>query len=217
MNQKLTRRLSVCLLLASALLVLPGCIGAMSQLMYVIKGHKTPASFDGLSEKKIAVVCISDASAYGPDPLTYSVSNALSIKLARGLKKSTVVPVTQIEEWIDTNGWDQRDFIALGEGVGVDAVVAIDIASYTIHEGSTMFKGKADVTATVYNIDKDGQIEHHYGPNIFEYPKAGRPAIQTTDRQFEAMYLGQLVIHLANQFCEHDHLDSFANDAILNY
>lgn len=205
------------LLLASALVVFPGCTGMMTQLMYVIKGHTMPADFDGLEGKKIAVVCVSDASAYGPDPLTYSVSNALSIKLARGLKESSVVPVTKVEEWIDTHGWDERDFVALGEGIGVDAVVAVDIASYTIHEGSTMFKGRADITATVYNIQKEGQIDHHYGPKIFEFPKTGRPAIQTTDRQFEAMYLGQLVIHLANQFCEHDHLDSFASDAIMNH
>ena len=205
------------LLLASVLTVFPGCVGAVSQLLYVLKGHSVPAEFGGLEGKKIAVVCVSDASAYGPDPLTYSVSNALSVKLARGLKDSTVVPVSKVEQWIDTNGWDERDFVTLGQGVGVDAVVAVDIADYTIHEGSTLFKGRSDVTATVYNIQKEGQIEHHYGPKIFEFPKTGRPAIQTTDRKFEAMYLGQLVIHLANQFCEHDHLDSFAADAIQNY
>jgi hypothetical protein len=217
MNQSFNRRISVMLLLASALLVFPGCLGAVTQLMYVLKGHNVPGEFQGLQGKKIAVVCVSDASAYGPDPLTYSISNALSVKLARGLKGSTVVPVTKVEEWIDTHGWDERDFVALGEGVEVDAVVAIDIASYSIHEGATLFKGRADVTATVYNIEKEGQIDHHYGPKIFEYPKTGRPAIQTTDRQFEAMYLGQLVIHLSNQFCEHDHLDSFASDAIMNH
>ena len=216
MNQSFNRPIFGMLLLASALLVFPGC-GAMAQLMYVLKGHNVEAEFQGLEGKKIAVVCVSDASAYGPDPLTYSVSNALSVKLARGLKDSTVVPVTKIEEWIDTNGWDERDFVALGKGVDVDAVVAVDIASYSIHDGATLFKGRADVTATVYNIEKEGQVDHHYGPKIFEYPKSGRPAIQTTDRQFEAMYLGQLVIHLSNQFCEHDRLDSIATDAILNY
>ena len=216
MNHSYHRRIFGVLLLASMLAIFPGCIGAVSQLLYVIKGHKMPPAFEGLEGKRIAVVCVSDASAYGPDPLTYSVSNALSVKLARGLKESTIVPVTKIEEWIDTHGWDERDFVELGEGVDVDAVVAIDIASYTIHDGSTLFKGRADVTATVYNIEKEGQIEHHYGPKLFEYPKTGRPAIQTTARQFEALYLGQLVTNLSNQFCEYDKLDSFAADAILN-
>ena len=62
-----------------------GCTSAISTLMYVIKGHTMPATYGGLEEKKIAVVCISDASAYGPDTLTYTISNALSVKLAQGL------------------------------------------------------------------------------------------------------------------------------------
>ncbi len=211
-------RLVFTLFISVALLTSLGCAGALSQLMYVIKGHTVPAPYSGLEEKRIAVVCISDASSYGPDPLTYSISNALSVKLAQGLKEeSVVVPVTIIEQWIDTYGWDGRDFLALGEGLGVDAVVAVDLASYTIYEGSTMFKGKSDITATVYNIAKGGQVDFNYGPKIFEYPTHGRPAIQTTEREFETMYLGQLVIDLANQFVPHDHLDTFANDAIMNY
>lgn len=190
----------------------------MSQLLYVIKGHTLPAAYDGLEEKKIAVVCISDASAYGPDTLTYTISNALSIKLAQGLKEdSVIIPVTYTEQWIDTNGWDGRDFLALGKGVGANAVVAVDVQSYSIHEGSTMFKGKSDITATVYNIDKEGQVDFHYGPKLFEYPEYGRPAIQTSEREFETIYLSQLITDLANQFTPHDHMESFANDAILNY
>ena len=211
-------RFFLMLLITSVLLTSSGCTGLLSQIIYVIKGHNVPAAYDGLEEKKIAVVCISDASAYGPDPLTYTISNALSVKLAQGLEEeSVVVPVSLVEQWIDTHGWDGRDFLALGKGLGVDSVVAVDLKSYSIHEGSTMFKGKSDVTATVYNIEKGGQVEFNYGPKFFEYPTHGRPAIQTTEREFETLYLGQLVIDIANQFTPHDHLDSFANDAILNY
>ena len=213
-----TNRLFLTLLISFGMLSSLGCTSAISTLMYVIKGHTMAAVYDGLEGKKIAVVCVSDASAYGPDTLTYTISNALSVKLAQGLgQKSVVVPVVRIEQWIDTNGWDQRDFLSLGKGLGANAVVAVDLASYTIHDGSTLFKGKSDVTATVYNIDKEGQVDFQYGPKIFEYPKQGRPAIQTNERAFETMYLGQLVIDLAKQFTPHDHLDSFANDAILNY
>ena len=218
MRSFIENRLFLTLLISCGLLSSLGCTSAMSTLMYVIKGHTMPANFAGLEQKKIAVVCITDASSYGPDTLTYTISNALSMKLAQGLdEESIVIPVVRIEQWIDTNGWDQRDFLGLGKGVGANAVVVVDLASYTIHEGSTLFKGKSDVTATVYNIDKEGQVDFQYGPRIFEYPKQGRPAIQTTERAFETMYLGQLVLELAKQFTPHDHLDSFANDAILNY
>lgn len=211
-------RLIFTALISIGMLTSLGCAKTISQLVYVIKGHSAPAAYSGLEEKKIAVVCISDASSYGPDPLTYTISSALSMKLAQGLKEeSVIVPVSRVEQWIDTHGWDGRDFLALGKGLGVDAVVAVDMKSYSIYEGSTMFKGKSDVTATVYNIAKGGQVDFNYGPRIFEYPTHGRPAIQTTEREFETMYLGQLVIDLSNQFTPHDHLESFANDAIMNY
>ena len=219
MRSSIVNRTFLTLLIAFGLLSSLGCVGAMSQLLYVIKGHEMPAAFDELEGKRIAVVCISDASAYGPDTLTYTISNALSVKLAQGLKEeeTVIIPVTTVEEWIDTNGWNERDFLALGKGVEADLVVAVDVKSYTIHEGSTMFKGKSDVTATVYNINKEGQVDHHYGPQLFEYPQHGRPAIQTTERAFETLYLGRLVTVLAEQFIAHDHLDSFATDAIMNY
>ena len=204
---------------------LSGCVSLLpdpkpSSSVYRLSYNAAPveAAFNGLEEKKVAVVCISDASAYGPDTLTYTIANALSLKLAQGLNEEmTIIPVSLVEQWIDTHGWDERDFLALGQGVGADSVVAVDVKSYSIHEGSTMLKGKSDVTATVYNVGKGGQVDFNYGPKIFEYPTHGRPATQTSERDFETLYLGQLVIDLAKQFTPHDHFDTFASDAILNY
>ena len=48
-----------------------GCVGALSQLIYTIRGHDEEPAFPGLNDKRVAVVCVSDASAYGPDTLTY--------------------------------------------------------------------------------------------------------------------------------------------------
>jgi len=77
----------------------------MAQLLYVIKGHEVPAKYDGLGTSKIAVVCVSDASAYGPDTLTYTVSKYVSVKLAEGLKGTEIVSPAKVENWIDENGW----------------------------------------------------------------------------------------------------------------
>lgn len=194
-----------------------GCIGAMSQLIYVIKGHNVPAAYDGLTEKRVAVVCVSDASAYGPDRLTYTVSKAVSMKLARGVKKIEVVPQAQIDNWVDQNAWDEFEFSALGKGVGANAVVAIEIASYSIHEGPTIYKGRAEVTATVYDLDapEGSQVAFIYGPREFTFPKHGHPSIQSNDRQFESLFLARLTQDISNQFCKHDKLESFADDAIL--
>lgn len=192
-----------------------GCIGAMSQLLYVIKGHQVPAKFDGMEEKRVAVVCVSDASAYGPDTLTYTVSQAVSMKLAASVKEITVVSPHEIEQWVDAHGWDETNFVEVGKGVNADLVLAIEIGSYSIHEGATMYKGRSDITATVFDVQNGGQVAYVHGPHHFAFPENGRPAIQTSDRQFEAVYLAKLTQHITRQFYEHDHLETIAEDASL--
>lgn len=192
-----------------------GCMGAMAQLLYVIKGHKTKAAFKGLEGKKVAVVCVSDAVAYGPDTLTYTVSKTISLKLAQSVKKIQVIPPSKIESWMDNNDWNQIDFTEVGKGVGADMVVAIEIGRYTIHEGATLYKGRSDLTVTVYDMANEGQVVFVKGPQDYVFPSSGRPAIQTNDRNFEAIYLAKLNDHIAKLFYDHDALDDVADDATL--
>lgn len=194
-----------------------GCIRQMAQLLYVIKGHQVPAKFQGLEGKRIAVVCVSDEAAYGPDTLTYTVSKNICVKLSQGLKKGKVISPAQVENWVDQYGWDPAEVVAMGKELNAESVVVIEIGSYSIHEGATIFKGRADITATVYDIKKDGQIVFSHGPSEYSFPKDGRASIQTSDRQFEAFYLARLTDHISKLFISHDKLDSFAEDAMTNF
>jgi hypothetical protein len=216
-NRQFNRR-NYCLFaafLAVGLLTLPGCVGVLSQLIYTVKGHQVQPEFKGLDGKRVAVVVVSDASAYGPDTLTYTVAQAVGIRLANGLKDSQVIAPAKIEEWIDTNGWNETEYVELGKGVDADMVLAIEIASYSLTEGSTLFKGRSDVTLTVYDIENDGQVPFSTTPKHFAFPKNGRPAIQTSEREFEAFYLSQLTTMIGNHFVVHDRLESVANDATM--
>jgi len=202
------------ILLAAGLLTLPGCVGALAQMIYTIKGHDVQPEFDGLNGKRVAVVCVSDASAYGPDTLTYTVGQAVGILLANGLDdESQIIAPARIEQWIDSQGWNETQYVELGKGVDAEMVVAIEIASYSLTEGSTLFKGQSDVTVTVYDIEKGGQVPYSATPNHFVFPKHGRPSIQTSEREFEAFYLSRLTTMIANHFIVHDKLDSIARDA----
>lgn len=212
----MTRRI---LLLAVSLMFLStstGCIRQMAQLLYVIKGHEVPAKYDGLGKSKIAVVCVSDASAYGPDTLTYTVSKYVSVKLAEGLKDTEIVSPAKVENWIDENGWDSSDADILGADLEADKVLVIEVGSYSIHDGVTLYKGRTDLTCTVYDITKNGQISFVHGPEEFTFPKNGRPTIQSSDRQFEAFFLARLTDHISRLFVKSDKMDTFADDAIMN-
>ena len=201
-------------LLMTAAIACTGCVGALSQLMYVVKGTEVDPPYEGLEDSTVAVVCVSDASAYGPDVLTTTIAQAVAIKMHRTGREINVIPATTINDWIDKNGWDERDFAKIGEGVGADKVVAIEIGAYSIHEGSTLYKGRTDLSVTVYDMTNDGNIDFLYGPTEYSFPKNGRPAIQTSDRQFEAFFLANLTENIAQQFCPYDRVEQVARDAI---
>ncbi len=199
---------------AAAGMTLCGC-GTVAQLMYVIKGLKVDAAYDGFEKSTVAVVCVSDASSYGPDSLTRVVGRALGARLAANVPDITVVPQHKIENWKDTHGWNELDYVALGRGVGADKVLAIEMDSYSIREGATMYKGRAMLTTSVYDIQKDGQVVFTQGPAEYQFPKShGRPAISTDPQRFEAAYLSQLVENIGRNFYEHDKAETFAEDAI---
>lgn len=204
--------------LATILLgTLAGC-GTFAQFMYAIKGMEVKAAYPGLKDSRVAVVVVSDASSYGPDSLTRVVGRALGARLSEKVKGITVVSHQTIENWQDTHGWNEIDFVALGKSVKADKVVAIEIDSYSIREGSTMFKGRAMITTSVYDIANEGQIVFNKGPGEYQFPKShGRPAISTNPRQFETAYLSMLVDSIARNFHKHDRTDTVAEDAIEFY
>ncbi len=214
-DNKRVRSATVMTLLAG-LVLLTGC-GTVAQLLYVIKGHKSPAAFDGLKGKRVAVVVVSDASAYGADTLTYNVAKLISIKLANNVKDIEVIPPSTIESWMDTNNWNQTDFNEIGRGINAEMVVSVEVSAYTIHDGSTLYKGQADTTVSVHNIAKGGQIEFSKGPSDYVFPSMGRPSIQTTDRKFEALYLSKLTDHISRLFYAHDRLEMVAEDAAMPF
>ena len=141
MAKLLPNQLAICLfacLLTGGLLMQTGCVGALSQLIYTIRGHDEEPAFPGLNDKRVAVVCVSDASAYGPDTLTYTVAQAVGIQLANGLDDgSRIVAPSKIEEWIDDNGWNETEYVELGRGVEADMVVAVKYLRDTHKPGET--------------------------------------------------------------------------------
>jgi hypothetical protein len=193
-----------------------GCIQEMAQLLYVIKGHDVPPAFEGLSEKKVAVVCNSDARAFGPDSLSVTIAKHIGISMAASKDKISVISPKRVESFIDENGWSEDESpVKLGEAVGADYVVVIEIENYTIHEGATLFKGRSDWTASVYDMEKDGSVTFAKGPELFVFPETGRPALQTTERQFESFYLSRLCDRISKLFITHDKMASYADDAMM--
>ena len=203
------------LLVAATFATSTGCIQEMAQLLYVIKGHKIEPAFPGLKGKKVAIVCTSDAAAFGPDSLSVTMTKHIGILLATSTDKITVAAPAKVEEFMDANGWEDDSPGKLGEIVEADFVVVIDVEDYSIHEGATLYKGRSEWTASAFDVANEGKLAFSVGPNQFTFPETGRPSIQTSEREFESFYLARLCDRISKQFVTYDKLESYAEDAII--
>lgn len=188
-----------------------GC-GATAQLMYLIKGHDIPAAYSGFEGKRVAIVVTTESSSYGPDPLAETIERYLHLKLATNVHDIDIVSNTQVNNWLDLNDPDGTNLVDLGKGINADLVLGVDVENYKIRQGRTIYKGRADIEVNVVDI-ATGAKTFALGPDHFSYPENGRPAINTTDRQFQIFYLSWLTEKIARNFYEHDGATDYAEDA----
>ena len=143
----------VVLLVALVLAISTGCIGTFVNLMNAAQGNVVPANFTGLKGKRVAVVCVSNSEAFGPSYASLALASQVG-EAARSANVSdvTIVETQKIADWIDRNDWDYLDYKAVARGVDAEMVVAIDLDSFSLHEGKTLYKGRADVEVVVYDM-----------------------------------------------------------------
>lgn len=209
----------VILLLLTLAVVGPslGCIGMSSHLMYVFTGPPTvPAKFEGLRDKRVAVVCVSDASTFGPVSEASLLARHVGRILQNKVRRIEVVPDEEIVDWIDENAWDHTDYKTIGRGVKADVVLAIDMASFSIREGSTLYRGRANLATKVYDMTQGGRIVYENSMPEMSFPKnGGRPVTDTTESQFRQTFMGILVEDVARQFYAYERREDFGRDSVL--
>ncbi len=189
---------------------LVGCIGLVANLLNVVGGGLVPAAFAGLRDRKVAVVCVSNSQLFGPTNTSAEVSVRINRLLKNKVKHIQLVSYQEVADWIDRNNWDMVDFRTIGEGVGADMVVAIDIDSLSIHEGKTMYKGRSDVHIVVYDIHSGHEVYAKSPPQIV-YPVTGG-VFDIPERRFRKQFLDILADRLARNFYAYDINEDYARD-----
>jgi hypothetical protein len=191
-----------------------GCFGIAAQLGWMLWGRYEKAEYDGLKDKRVAVVVVSDASSYGPNVMTKMLATHISTYLNNNVKNIEMINQSEIEKWKDANNWQIADYVELGRALNADRIVAVEISSYSLTEGQTLYKGRANMTVSVYDLEKNGIHSYVRGPENFEFPKThGRPAISSTQQQFESVFLQIMAEDIAKRFYKHEIIDNFAGDA----
>ena len=191
-----------------------GC-NLMANVIYSIRGNKAPADFDGLNGKKVAIVCGTERGLSNDVSATL-LTRYVEALLAKNVKGIKIVPQDKVEKWLDANGWDDCDFEEIGKGVGAEHVLSLTMANMTLREGSTLYKGKADVSVTVYDIAAGGNVVYRKS-YAEEYPRLGGvPVTDSTMSKFQVLFLEVVSVRIATLFYPADPNEQFGLDAISN-
>lgn len=203
-------------LILVTLLALPtsvGCVGLLSNLIWMVKGPpRVPAEFATLPGKRVAVTCMSASNTYGPGQITDSIARAVESKLRSHVEEVDVVGQDEVADWLDHNDWNHVDYTEIGRGVKADYLVAIELnAPIRLNDGPTLHRGQANFTVTVYDVAGNGKAVFRRHTPEFAWPSHGRDGV--SDVKFRQLFLDRLTDYIARYFYEYEMKEDFGQDA----
>jgi hypothetical protein len=201
--------------LSALALVLPLAAGGCSLITtvaYLVRPENdAPAEFKGLRGKHVAVVCkpiveleFSDAGS------ARELAGLVGMQLGRNVRKARVIDQREVARWIDENAW--VDYPTLGKSLDADIVVGIDLEQFRMHEGSTLYRGRATANVRVYDVAEKKVL---FEKRIDDFTFPGDSAVPSSDRtesQFRAMFLQVLAGRIARSFHAYDSRATFAEE-----
>lgn len=214
MNHSLyLRRTSVVVLLALVLASTTGCVGLLAQIGYWSGANLVPAEYTGLEKSRVAVICVSSNAAYGVGIEAELLSRNVTRILQERVKDIKLVSQDEIGDWVDQNDWDEVDYREVGRGVKADKVVAIDISGFRLYEGQTLYRGRAEVTVTVYDIKEGGkEVFRRKMPEIKFPTSAAYHSSETTESVFRQLFIDVVARQIGHYFHEYDMADRYGRD-----
>ena len=176
----------------------------MTTAAYLIKGDDEEADFKELKGKKVAVVCRPLVTLqYRDSNVGRDLAQQVASLLQQQVSKIQLIDQRKIVKWADKNTWEE--YSEVGKAVKADMVVGIDLESFSIFQGQTLYQGRATRLSRVCDCHQGGkQLFDKAVPCI--YPPNG--AIDTAERS-EAEFRREFLQVLANQIARH----FYAHDA----
>ena len=204
-------RVPVAISLFLLLAPLSGCARLVANLNYARRGHEVGAEYSGLANKRVAVVCLSETNMYAGE-----LARAVEKLIAQKVPKVEIIGQRKVYAWQDTNEWDELDYQTLGEGVGAEMVVAIELASFRLYDGATMYQGRAEAMATVYDVTDNGKVV--FSRDLFQHSFPANAPVSTTElseNRFRQAFINSLARKIAKDFYSYDRQEDLAEDKTL--
>jgi len=212
MSESIARKWAALLILCGLPLVGSTGCAVLYQLAYG-DGPKIEAQYDGLQGQRVAVVCMMDPSAYGDGTTSTFIAGAVERILKQQVRNVDIVDQNEVADWLDTNQWDETDFVEIGKGVKADMVLAIDVASFRVHKSQTLLQGNSELRIRVLDMRREGRAVFTVPSQEYIFPKSHAvPAITTDGRAFQRAYIEILAEQIAKNFYDYDMAEDFARD-----
>jgi hypothetical protein len=205
-------RRRIALALALAALPLLGCQGLMVTAMYLMHGNNVDPDFAELKGKKVAVVCRPLMTLqYRDTNVTRDLAQQVTLLLQKNVPKIQVIDQRKVTKWTDENTWEE--YPEVGKAVKADMVVGIDLESFSIFQGQTLYQGKANATIHVYDCSKGGkQVFEKILPQSVYPPNSAVPTSDRLEAQFRREFVAVLGDQIARHFYVHDPYLDMAQD-----
>jgi hypothetical protein len=214
MDRPLVRNgIALVLLVLAAVLPAFGCRSVLTTAMYLLKGTDVDPDFPGLKGKKVAVVCRPLVSLqYRNANVARDLAQQITALLQKQVPKIQTIDQRKVAKWTDENTWEE--FPEVGKALKADIVVGVDLESFSIFQGQTLYQGKANATVRVYDCKNGGKMVFEKNLPQSVYPP--NSAVPTSDRleaEFRREFEAVLADQIARHFYAHDQFADMAQDA----
>lgn len=189
-----------------------GCITKMVSAM-LYRGRIAPAACEQLAGKRVAVVCTSDSSDFGPNRNPELIAREVGNLLSENVEEIDVVDHQRVAAWLDEHDPDFVDYAEIGRGVKADMVVVIEIEALRLQDNATLFKGRADYRLEVIDVHDNGRAVYSpFTPPVI-FPKiAGYPTTSCNREQFRQKFTKVIAGDIGRHFYAHDLNEQIASD-----
>jgi hypothetical protein len=218
MDRLRTRSLLAGSVLAALVLSTAGGCSVLPFIAYLYQGLATPAEYDGLKGKRVAVICRPVASLqFESSSVSRELSMAVANLLEQNVKHIKLVDQDEVDKWEDENNWD--NYIQIGKALKADMVVGIDLDQFSLLQGQTLYQGKASVELSVYDLSKPTKRPAFQKslPQRMYPPNAPIPAAEKPLPEFQRQFIQVLADQIARHFYDHDSTQDFAADSAAHH
>lgn len=207
------RMLAIVVLLLLPTLFTAGCANWLVGAMWLIKGTNRFAECTELKGKRVVVVCRPPAEMEFSDGAVAAKELAIAVGelLENNVRKIEVVEYRDVDEWTDEHSW--QEYTEVGEALNADMIVGIDLETFNIYAGQTLYQGKSSISLTVYDMKDDGKAIYEKMLQVTYPPNAPMPRESKPSQAFRREFVAVLARQVSKLFYDYDSFEDYAIDS----